>query len=119
MIAATSIEVSEGLRTVLCLIDGIEVTGIASSLNSAIQQVQESHPDIVLVDLEMAKGEGYETLYRIRHLDPLMRLIALTSHDYPAARQIAIESGADTIVVKGLDLPDLVAAIRANTIGHR
>ncbi len=113
MIIASYIEVREGLCTVLRLAGDIEITSTAASLNSAINQASKGCPDVVLVDLEMPDCEGYETIRQLKRRHPATKSIALTAHDYPAARKSAIQAGADIVMVKGLDVPGMLAAIRA------
>lgn len=111
MIVATHIEVREGLYTVLRLAGDIELTGSAASIDSAICQARAARPDVVLIDLEMPDGEGYETIRQLKRLCPGVKTIALTAHDYPAARSSAIQAGANTVLVKGLDVAEMVTAI--------
>ena len=122
MIVATYIEVREGLSTLLRLAGGIEVR-CAASLSSAVQQAGETRPDAILpdailVDLEMAQGEGREALGRLKRLCPSAKIIALTAHDYPAAQQRALQAGADAVLVKGVAAAEMVEAIRAAAGTH-
>ncbi len=112
MIIATRTEVREGLCTVLRLADDIELTDAAASLSSAIQLAAITCPNVVLVDLEMPDGEGWAVIRQIKRLYPHIKSIALTAHDYQAARQSAIQAGADQVIVKGLAVAEMVAAIQ-------
>ncbi len=112
MIAATRTEVREGLITVLRLADDIELTDAAASLSSAIQQAATACPDVALIDLEMPEGEGCLLIRQLKRLYPHIKSIALTAHDYPAAWQSAIQAGAYQVIVKGLAVAEMVAAIK-------
>ena len=111
MLVATHSEVREGLAAVLRLADGLEVSGTAGSLVGAVTLAREGCPGVVLVDLEMPGGEGYETIRELKRVCPGAQAIALTAHDYPAAREKALGAGACRVIVKGLDFAELVAAI--------
>ncbi len=113
MIVAKHAEVREDLIMVLRLAGSIEVCGAVSSISSAIRLACAEHPDVALIDLEMPGGEGYEAIRQLRHACPALRTMALTAHDYPAAREKAIQSGANRVMVKGMDLPDMISAILA------
>ena len=113
MIVATYNEVREGLSTVLRLAGGFEIAEIASSLRDAVRQASLECPDVVLVDLEMPGGEGYETIHQLMRLCLQTKVIALTAHDYPAARESAMRAGAGMVMVKGLGVPEMIAAIQS------
>jgi DNA-binding NarL/FixJ family response regulator len=112
MIVTKHAQVRDGLCTILRLADSIEVTGAVSSLSSAIRQACTERPDVALVDLEMPEDEGYETIRQLQHLCAGTKAIALTAHDYPAARDRAMRAGASRVIVKGMELPEMVAALR-------
>jgi DNA-binding NarL/FixJ family response regulator len=115
MIVSSYKEVREGLCKVLQLAGGIEITGTAANLDAFIKSAGWGCPDVALVDLEMADAEGYETIQQIKRLCPRTPTIALTAHDYPAAKERALEAGAFSVMVKGLDVSAMVAAIQAAT----
>lgn len=106
-------QVREGLCMVLRLARGIEVTGAVAGQSAAVEQARADQPHAALVDLEMPGGEGYETIRQLRRLCPTTRVIALTAHDYPAARAGALQAGARQVILKGMELEELVAAIQA------
>jgi two-component system response regulator DesR len=113
MIVAAYNEIREGLSTVLRLAGSIEVAAAAPSLSSAACQASLRCPDVALVDLEMPGGEGYEAIHQLKRLCPRMSVIALTAHDYPAARESAARVGASMVIVKGLSVPEMIAAVQA------
>jgi DNA-binding NarL/FixJ family response regulator len=104
--------VRQDLRTVLTLVDDIEIAGEAADGLTAIRQAQILQPDVVLLDLEMPVLDGCEAARQIRAICPGCRLIALTVHDYSSARQRAFQAGMDDFVVKGAPIETLVQAIR-------
>jgi DNA-binding NarL/FixJ family response regulator len=115
MIVSSYTEVREGLCKVLQLAGGIEITDAVANLEAFIQKAGRECPDVALVDLEMADVEGYETIRQLKRLCPCTHTIALTAHDYPAAKGRALEAGAFSVMVKGLDVSAMVGAIQAAT----
>ncbi len=111
VIVATHIEVREGLNSLLRLEGKLDVVGIAANLDSALCLACVERPDVALVDLEIPEGGGYEILRQLQRLCPSTKTIALTAHDYPAARQSAIEAGASKVIVKGLRVSEMVENI--------
>src|SRR5574340_813534 len=78
------------LGTALNLFEDIQIIGEAGNGIQAIFLAQSLGPDVVLMDLEMPVMDGYEAAGQIKSLRPC-RIIALTVHDYEAARRKAQE----------------------------
>jgi two-component system response regulator NreC len=95
----------------LTLAADIDVVGEAANGLEAIRQAEALQPDVVLMDLEMPVLNGYEAASQIRHLCPACRVIALSVHDYTAARQRASQAGIEAFITKGAPVGSLVQAI--------
>jgi YesN/AraC family two-component response regulator len=52
--------VREGLATLLGLLTGVEVVGVAADGNQALALATELRPDVVLMDLRMPHCDGVE-----------------------------------------------------------
>ena len=90
----------------------IEVTGEAGTVAEAVARAVELKPDLVLMDVRLPDGNGFEACREIRKLLPEVRVLFLTSF---ADEQIVIDSidaGADGYLLKEIDEPTLVRAIR-------
>jgi DNA-binding NarL/FixJ family response regulator len=106
-------QVRQSLSTALSLAGDLLITGQAGDGQEALRLVEELHPQVVVLDLEMPVLDGYETTRRIKARWPECRVVALTVHDYPAAYSKALQSGVDDFVVKGSPLDRLVKAIQS------
>jgi len=106
-------QVRQDLHTLLALSEDIEILGEAANGLDALHLVETMQPDVVLLDLEMPVMNGYEAASQIKVIAPSCRVIVLTVHDYPAAHQRAIKAGADSFIVKGLPVEDLIQVILA------
>jgi DNA-binding NarL/FixJ family response regulator len=106
-----SAQVRQELRTLLPLAGDIEIIGEAADGREAIRLAQALQPDVVLMDLEMPVLDGYEATRQIKASSPVCRVVALTVHGYEAARQKAVQAGADIFLVKGVSVETLVQAI--------
>ncbi|MEJ2736360.1 MAG: response regulator transcription factor, partial [Anaerolineae bacterium] len=89
----------------------IEIVGEAADGREAIRLAQALQPDVILMDLEMPVLDGYEATRQIKAVFPSCRVVALTVHGYEAARQKAVQAGADVFLVKGASVETLVQAI--------
>ncbi len=105
-------QVRTDLCTLLRLAGDIEIVGQASNGIEAITQSARLRPDVILMDLEMPLMNGYDATRQIKEHQPACRVIALSVHSYPEARERAYQSGADAFIVKGEPLASLMREIQ-------
>jgi CheY-like chemotaxis protein len=71
-------------------------------------------PDIILMDLEMPRVDGWEATRRLK-ADPQTRdipIIALSAHALAGEREKALASGCDEFDTKPIEFERLVATLR-------
>ena len=105
--------VREGLRSLLELIDDIQVAGEAGNGKDAVDLVDRLHPDVVLMDLVMPDMNGIQATGQIRALDCGAKVIVLTSFQEDEQIIPAIQAGATSFLLKDVSPEDLLEAIRA------
>jgi DNA-binding NarL/FixJ family response regulator len=101
-----------GLLTLLQHYPDIQVVGEAGSVAEAVACALQVKPNLVLMDVRLPDGNGFEACRQIRKLLPEVRVLFLTSF---ADEEIVIESidaGADGYLLKEIDEATLVRAIR-------
>jgi two-component system, OmpR family, alkaline phosphatase synthesis response regulator PhoP len=91
--------------------DGFQVFEAANGLQ-ALQQVRDTLPDLVLLDVAMPELDGFETLRLLREISsvPVIMLTARTDED---DRVRGLELGADDYVTKPFSPRELVSRVRA------
>src|SRR5579864_5361363 len=107
--------VRRGLRVLLEVQDGIEVSGEAGDGAAALALAAELAPDVVLLDLKLPGMDGVTVL---KARDSKSRVLVLTSATEPASASLALRSGAAGVVYKDVDPDALVRAIRSVHDGH-
>jgi two-component system response regulator NreC len=105
--------VRAGIRSLLALVDGIEVVGEASDGKEAIARVRQLMPDVVLMDLAMPVMGGLEATRRLRREFTGIKVLALTQYDDSEYVIPIIEAGASGFVTKMSAFSELAAAIQA------
>ena len=87
-----------------------------------LERVEEIHPDILLVDIQMPGMDGLETIRRVRsHADPLVTsipVIAVTALAMPGDREYCLNAGANEYMSKPIRLRELMATIQ-KLIGNK
>ena len=92
--------------------EGFEVS-VAGNLREAREQMQgQAPPDLVVMDLMLPDGSGFDFLREIR-ADGETPIIVVTSRDEEPDRIAALEAGADDYVTKPFSPREIVARVRA------
>ena len=91
---------------------GFEVVTTASGAE-AVRAAASAQPDLVLLDVMMPDGDGFEALRRIRSGGSEVPVIFLTARDEVRDRVKGFEEGGDDYVTKPFSLDELLGRIRA------
>lgn len=108
--------VRSGVRTVLEASPGIEVVGEAGRGDETLEMLAKLEPDVLLLDLNMPGGDGFEVLRRARDTAGGVRIVVLTLHIQPEYVTRALRDGADGFLSKDLavqELPEAIADVMA------
>ena len=98
--------------------DDLNVIGQAATGEEGLRQVQQLHPDLVLMDVVMPGMNGIEATRAIRGSDPGVRVLALSNHTGRNLVKALIEAGAAGYVRKDHAYEELILAIRTVAGGH-
>ncbi|GGO86692.1 hypothetical protein GCM10011348_38100 [Marinobacterium nitratireducens] len=92
---------------------GFDVT-TAGDGESALEQVQQQPPDLVLLDISLPGLSGFEVLERLRAQPEHARLpiIMLTAHGREVEREKGLALGADDYVTKPFSTQQLVEKVK-------
>ena len=101
-----------GIRKLLEESTDVTVAGEASDGEDAIQQIQALAPDVVLLDIQMPKLDGVETLRRLRELGVEAPVILLSTYARDDYIFDGLRAGARGYLLKDVGKDDLVHAIR-------
>ena len=116
-----------GTKTVMIVDDSVTVRKVTSRLMErrgwkvttakdgleAVEQLQNVHPDIVLLDIEMPKMDGFEVLRSVRRDERLKNLpiIMITSRSGEKHQQQALELGVNAYLGKPFQEAGLMSTI--------
>jgi DNA-binding NarL/FixJ family response regulator len=106
-----------GLRNLLEE-QGIEIVGEAADGLSAVRMTRELAPEVVVMDLNMPGITGVEATRQVTSAAPLTRVVVLTISDQDGDVLDAILAGACGYLMKDASIDELMAGIRAASIGE-
>lgn len=86
---------------------------IAEDGAQALEMLEGDAPDLILMDMQLPKIDGYEATRRIKADERLrdIPLVALTAHSMRRDEQRAIDAGCDEFVTKPVDADGLLALV--------
>ena len=95
--------------------NGISVV-MAKDGVDATTQLQETIPDLMLLDIEMPRMDGFELATYMRNEDKLkdIPIIMITAAEDEESRQEALKIGATDFITKPFDKAQLLARVRAH-----
>ncbi|MGF1536439.1 MAG: response regulator [Elainellaceae cyanobacterium] len=116
-----------GLKTALQRHELIEVVGEAANGAQGISTIQQTQPDVAIVDIGLPDIDGIEVTSQLKQVDPnqadnnsasQLKILVLTMHDNEEAVLAAFAAGADSYSVKDVGIDKLVEAITATHDGN-
>jgi two-component system OmpR family response regulator len=87
------------------------VTAVSGA--EALRAVRASRPDLVLLDVMLPDGDGFEVVRRLRSSGPDVPVIFVTARDEVHERVAGLAMGADDYVTKPFSLDEVLERIRA------
>ena len=103
----------EGLASIIQLEPDIEVSGLAGSVQEAVEVVRKRKPDMVLMDFTLPDGTGADATSMVLKEHPDCKIIFLTMSEEDENLFAAIRSGAKGYLLKNMSPSKLVTTIRS------
>ncbi len=103
--------IREALRTFLTRSGEIEIVGCASSGQEALESIEQSLPDLVLIDIRMPDMDGIESTLQIHKRYPELVVVGLSSISDKHRATELLHAGARGFLTKDTPPPEIAAAI--------
>lgn len=104
--------VRAGIRALVEKIKGVTVVAEAGKGNEAVQLINELKPDLILLDITMPDGTGFDVLQHVSKNWPETRVIVLTVHEAGEYAIRALREGAAGFLPKSAASTELENAIQ-------
>ena len=92
--------------------DNIELVGLASNGQEAVDLAKDKHPDVIIIDLQMPVLDGLSASVQIKSLIPNTRIIAYSSVDDPQTEVMIQTANIDAFCKKDVATQELVDLVR-------
>lgn len=115
LIADDHLAERQGIARILNSAEGIEVVGQVGQIESVLDEVRRSRPDVVLMDLKWGDDEraGVAATAQIKRLYyPGIRVVAISVYDHLIPE--ALKAGADAALSKGFSGEELLQTIKGD-----
>ncbi|MBI4672341.1 MAG: response regulator transcription factor [Chloroflexi bacterium] len=110
------VEDSELLRDRLVrafsIIKGVEVCGFSDSAEQAIRQIQQTQADVIILDIRLRQGNGFQVLQSVKKPGQPPTVIVLTNFAYPQYRKKFLAAGADYFFDKSDEFTQVTVVLR-------
>jgi two-component system response regulator NreC len=97
----------------------VQVIGEATNGREAVELVQKSRPDVLLLDISMPEKDGLQASMEIAAQGGSTRVLMLSMHTDDSYAVRAIRAGASGYIQKSAKIDDLIEAIEAVHAGKR
>ncbi|MBM7051145.1 response regulator transcription factor [Rothia sp. ZJ1223] len=111
--------IREALGTLLSLQPDIELVGTCGRGDEVLNLVQETQPDVILLDIEMPGMTGIEIAAQLTECKVATRSLIVTTFGRPGYLSRALEAGASGFIVKDTPAAQLAETIRKVYAGLR
>ena len=106
-----------GFKMLLNGTSGMTVVGEASTGAEAVRMVEQTRPDVVLMDVRMPGMDGIEATRRITAAGSRTHVLILTTFDLDEYVYAGLRAGASGFLLKDARPEELIAGIRAVASG--
>ena len=90
----------DSLKALISLSDNLKFTGDAPNCKTVLADMEQYHPDVVLMDINMPDVDGLEGLQLIKKTYPEIKVLMQTAYDDSEKIFTSIKSGASGYILK-------------------
>jgi two-component system response regulator DesR len=89
------------------------IVGESQTPKGCIDGILATHPDVVVLDVQLDGGQGLEVLNAVRSADPHVAFVVFSNNSGPAYRKRYLGAGAARFLDKSTEFDQLSAAVQA------
>ncbi len=116
-IVENSASLQERLGRLLSDLGGVRIVGYAATASDAVEKIRETSPAVVILDIRLDQGTGFEVLEKVKLPRQGPIVIVLTNYPYPQYRDKCLGAGADYFFDKSTELDAVLGVL--NTLREK
>ncbi len=89
----------------------LKISGQAITIKNGYEMIKKHQPDIVLLDLSMPDGNGFEVLSYLKTTQPATKVVIFSNSGDELHEKMAYKLKADRFLDKSRDFPQLIGVI--------
>jgi len=101
-----------GLRSLICHETDMNICGEANDELQAIKKIEACQPDLVVTDLSLGTGSGFQLVKKISSRYPQIKILVASMHDEKLYAERCLRAGASGYINKQEASSNIVEAIR-------
>ena len=102
--------VRAGLEQALSKAD-FSICAVAASKNEAMAQIARTNPNLILLDLNLPDGSGFEVASWVRGISDTTGIVILTLNDAPELLLAALAARVSGFVLKSAPITEVIATL--------
>ena len=89
----------------------MDIVGEAETPQGCIAGILATHPDVVVLDVQLEGGTGLEVLREVRQAEPGIAFVVFSNNSHPAYRKRYLGHGAAQFLDKSAEFDQLAQAV--------
>jgi DNA-binding NarL/FixJ family response regulator len=111
--------IRDGIKTLLKKNEAFEIIAEADNGKQLIQIIENTSPDVILVDINMPEMNGLDAVAQLKKINPTLKFIILTMHEEGDYIMKSIQNGASGYLLKNAEYEELQQAIFSVAAGGK
>ncbi|MBD2662903.1 response regulator receiver protein [Richelia sinica FACHB-800] len=92
--------------------ENIQLVGLATNGEEAIEMVKSCHPHVIVLDLQMPVMDGWIASGKIKAISPHIQIVAYSSIEESRIKQTKAMPSFDEVCKKDIPTSELIAIVR-------
>lgn len=107
-----SASVRQSVKKLLSGLAGVKIVGEAETAGVAQRLIENSNPEVVILDLVLKEGSGFDVLKEIKNREDSPLVIVLTNYATTPFRKKAEQEGADFFLDKSTEFEKVIEVLK-------
>jgi DNA-binding NarL/FixJ family response regulator len=109
--------VRDHVAQMISTIPDIDLVGQTGTVSESLVAIRKLAPDIIILDLHLPDGNGFEILNVVKKFSPRTKVIVLTNYPFPQHKTRALAAGAGYFFDKSLEFEKVIDVLKESN-GH-